>query len=90
LNVSREASPAIIFYGTSDPLMEQGLRYIEQAKELGVEAQLYAAEGVEHGFFNKDPWRSATLRLADEFLAKHGYTKAPPTVAAVRPEPLPI
>ncbi len=81
LHLGRDARPAILFYGTEDPLAEQGSRYLERAMELEIEAHLHLAEGVGHGFFNKDPWRGATLRLADEFLARHGFTSGPPTVS---------
>jgi hypothetical protein len=42
---------------------------------LGHKAELFTAEGVGHGFFNRSPWRERTLRRADEFLAELKYLK---------------
>ncbi len=32
------------------------------------------------GLFKRSPWREATLRQADVFLAAHGYLKGEPTL----------
>jgi acetyl esterase/lipase len=75
--------PAIVFFGTEDPFIETAEPYLAQAAKMGREAHLYLAGGKGHGFFNSEPWLSVTLRLADEFLARHGYLQGPPT----RPAP---
>jgi hypothetical protein len=33
-----------------------------------------------HSFFNNQPWRMATVRKADLFLASLGNLKGPPTI----------
>jgi acetyl esterase/lipase len=78
------ACPSILFYGDADPLAEQGRRYVARARELRVEANLHLASGVGHGFFNKEPWRGATLGLVDAFLARHGCTSGPSTLPLSR------
>ncbi len=81
LNLAEKTPPTILFYGTKDPLLAQGKAYLNQARQLGFEASLYTADGVDHGFFNNEPWLSKTLYLADVFLSKHGYTQGQPTIA---------
>ena len=51
-----------------------------RSKELGHKAELFQADGVGHGFFNKSPWREKTLLRADEFLASLGYLTGKPTI----------
>ena len=73
---TKETPPALVLFGSQDPLLAQeGRRNLEESKIVGHHLELYAAEGAGHGFFNNPPWREAALRLADEFLAKYGYTK---------------
>ena len=79
-HLTKDAPPAVIFFGTSDALLETGQEYLKKAKELGLVAELYTAEGQAHGFFNKTPWTERTLFHLDEFLAKQGWTKGPPTI----------
>jgi acetyl esterase/lipase len=79
-NLTRDVPPAIIFFGTQDKLLAHGEEYVKKAKQLGLRAELYTAEGMGHGFFNKSPWTEATLAQADRFLARHGYTRGEPTI----------
>jgi acetyl esterase/lipase len=79
--LKKDAPPAVMFYGTEDvKYFPQGQEYAAKAKELGVRAELYAAPGQKHGFFNKSPWTEATVRKADEFLASLGYLNGKPTL----------
>ncbi len=80
LNLAEKTPPTILFHGTKDPLLDQGKTYLKRAGQLGFEAKLYTADGVDHGFFNNEPWLSKTLYLTDEFLSKHGYTQGQPTI----------
>ncbi len=80
LSLTEGTPPTILFYGTKDVLFDQGRFYLYRARQLGFQADLYSADGVDHGFFNDEPWRSNTLFLADEFLSKHGYTQGQPTI----------
>jgi len=70
--------PAILFFGTSDPLIEQGREFIAKAKEVGVRAELKSAPDQKHGYFNRSPWQERTLYEVDEFLASLGYLAGPP------------
>lgn len=76
--------PTILFYGTSDVLIEQGREFTVRAKELGVRAELKQAPEQKHGYFNRSPWMERTLFETDEFLASLGYLSGPPTLT--RPE----
>jgi acetyl esterase/lipase len=76
------APPAIIFFGTDDPMLVGAERYVAKARPLGVRVELWTASGQPHGFFNRSPWIEATARQADLFLASLGYLDGPPTVDA--------
>ncbi len=80
LGLTKSAPPAIIFYGTEDKYLPQGEQYAANAKELGVRADVYVAEGMSHGFFNRSPWTEVTAQRADEFLASLGYLRGLPTI----------
>lgn len=80
LYVKKDTPPMILFYGTSDRFAAQGRAMLARSKEVGNRAELYVAEGLPHGFFNKPPWTEITARQADEFLASLGYLKGEPTI----------
>ncbi|MGQ9575436.1 MAG: alpha/beta hydrolase fold domain-containing protein [Thermoguttaceae bacterium] len=79
-HLNKDIPPAILLFGTEDRLLATGEEYIAKAKTLGLAAELYTAEGLAHGFFNRPPWTERTLYLADQFLAKYGYTQGPPRI----------
>jgi acetyl esterase/lipase len=80
LYIKKDTPPAIFFYGTTDRFFAQGQAFLAKSKEIGNRAELYSAEGMPHGFFNKSPWTEVTLRKADEFLTSLGYLKGEPTL----------
>jgi acetyl esterase/lipase len=80
LYLKKDSPPTILFYGTSDQFAAQGRAMLAKAKELGARVELYTAEGMPHGFFNRPPWTEITVRQADEFLAGLGYLKGEPTM----------
>ncbi|MGE3804199.1 MAG: alpha/beta hydrolase [Gemmataceae bacterium] len=80
LHLSKETPPALLFFGKQDGLLKQGEEYVARSKELGHRAELFLADGVGHGFFNRSPWKERTLRRADEFLESIGYLKGKPIV----------
>ncbi|NEQ05157.1 MAG: alpha/beta hydrolase [Moorea sp. SIO4E2] len=80
LNLHANIPPTVLFYGTEDPDLDQGISYFKQARSLGVEATLYTADGVGHGFIKQEPWLNATLYLSDQFLRKHGYLEGDPAL----------
>jgi acetyl esterase/lipase len=79
-HLTKDVPPAIIFFGTADRLLVGGEEYLRKAQELGLMAELYTAEGLGHGFFNRSPWMERTLYQVDEFLGRHGYTQGQPTI----------
>jgi acetyl esterase/lipase len=81
-HLTRDAPPAILFFGTDDRLLATGEEYLQLAQKQGLTAELWTAEGVGHGFFNRSPWTERTLHLADEFLARHGWLQGKPTIKA--------
>ncbi len=80
LFLKKGAPPCVIFFGTSDAMLDTGKEYVAKCKELGVKAELYTAAEQPHGFFNREPWLGVTTRKADEFLAGLGYLKGEPTL----------
>ncbi len=79
-HLSKDVPPTILFFGTEDRFTDGGKEFIQKAKDLGLQAQLYLAPGQPHGFFNRSPWQERTTFLMDEFLAAHGYLKGKPTL----------
>jgi acetyl esterase/lipase len=80
LHLTKETPPALLLYGKQDKLLKQGQEYVEKSKEAGHRADIYVADGVGHGFFNRSPWKEKTLARVDEFLESLGYLKGKPTI----------
>jgi acetyl esterase len=82
--VTRGGPPAILFFGTEDPLQEKARDFAKQLIVAGTRAEFYTAAGQQHGFFNRfpdSPWHALVLRQADLFLASLGYLHGNPTAA---------
>ena len=86
--ITKKVPPAIIFFGTDDGLGAGGQAYLDKSAEAGNRAELYLAQGMKHGFFNKSPWMESTLRQADVFLASLGYVQGNPTIEINAKAPL--
>jgi acetyl esterase/lipase len=96
--VTKGGPPAILFYGTEDPLLNGGRDFARQLIAAGNRVEFYTASGQQHGFFNRfpdSPWHALVLRQADLFLGSLGILKDNPTVgipadttAALHKEPL--
>lgn len=82
LNTPRKDEPPVImFYGTEDrPFLDRAGEFNERALAQGSRCELWTADRMEHSFFNRQPWRDATVRKADEFLVSLGYLKGAPTI----------
>jgi acetyl esterase/lipase len=80
LHLTKNAPPALLFYGKEDGLLKQGEEFMAKSKEVGHKADIFLAAGVGHGFFNRSPWKEKTLLQADEFLESIGYLKGKPTI----------
>ncbi len=79
-NLTKDVPGAILFYGTEEWLVADGVDFIEKSKKLGNIAELYTAEGQPHGFSTRSPWLERTIYLMDRFLARYGYTRGEPTI----------
>jgi acetyl esterase len=81
--VTKGGPPAILVYGTEDPLQDAGRDFARQLIAAGTRAEFYTAAGQQHGFFNRfpdSPWHAVVLRQADLFLASLGYLEGNPTI----------
>ena len=76
--------PSIAFFGSEDNWMKKGWDpAYDKMKSLGVKsADFRIAEGMGHGFFNRQPWADVTLIAADKFLKELGFIEGEPTLAA--------
>ena len=55
----------------------------DKMKSLGVKSSHFRiAEGMGHGFFNRQPWADVTLIAADKFLKELGFIEGEPTLVA--------
>ena len=72
-HLAKDSPPTLILYGTDDRLLAQGKEFMKQSKELGHRSEMLLAEGVGHGFFNRQPWLDRTTKRMDEFLVSLGY-----------------
>lgn len=80
LHLSEKTPPALILFGTADALIVQGEEYVQRANEVGARAEMFEAEDMPHGFFNRSPWLERTTYHVDEFLESLGYLEGPPTI----------
>jgi len=80
LHLTKDTPPTLLFYGNKDGLLKQGEELLAKSKEVGHKADIFLADGVGHGFFNKSPWKEKTLLRADEFLESLAYLKGKPTI----------
>ena len=76
--------PAIVFFGSEDNWMKKGwVPATAKMKSLGIKStDLRIAEGMGHGFFNRQPWEDITLVAADKFLKELGFIQGKPALAA--------
>ena len=77
LHLTKDSPPTLIFFGTGDRLAVMGDEFVKKSKELGHRAELFAADGQPHGFFNRPPWLEKTTQRMDTFLVSLSYL--PPT-----------
>jgi acetyl esterase/lipase len=80
-HMKADLPPAIVFFGDKDNWKEGWDIAHPKWKELGAKTiDLRIAKGQNHGFFNREPWRTVTLIEADKFLVKHGLLTGEPTL----------
>src|SRR5260370_38377576 len=91
--VTKGGPPAILFFGTEDPLQEKARDFARQLIAAGTRAEFYTAAAQRHGFFNRSdssPWHTLVLRQIDLFLASLGYLRGDPTVGIPADTTLPL
>lgn len=86
--VTKNTPPAIFFFGTDDKLKVGADEYVKKALAMGLRAEMWTAEGMPHGFFNKEPWIQVTTRKMDEFLKSLGYLKGEPMLTLPNNAPM--
>lgn len=74
-------APAIVFFGDRDTWKPGWDAVLARWKEQnGTKPVEMIAKGQAHGFFNRDPWRTASLVEVDRFLSGLGFLKGDPTL----------
>ena len=88
-NISPDDPPAIVFLGAKDALISGPVleRFKANMTKAGVRCETRVYDGQPHGFFNKDPYKTATLIEADRFLASLGWLKGEPTLTMPKIDP---
>ena len=79
--LTKEMAPAIVMYGTNDPWLKRAKPVYAKLDRLGdTTTELWYAQGEKHAFFNKEPWKTATLMAADQFLVQQGVLQGEATL----------
>ena len=81
-NVTSNAPPTVVFLGGQDTLISTNVleRFKANMTKAGVRCDPHVYAGQPHGFFNKEPYKTATLIEVDKFLASLGWLKGEPTL----------
>jgi acetyl esterase/lipase len=81
-NIMSDTPPAIVFLGGNDSLIPVSVleRFKTNMTKANVRCETHVYAGQPHGFFNKDPYKTATIIEADKFLASLGWLKGEPTL----------
>lgn len=80
MHVAKDTPPTLLLFGSKDRLLQQGTDFVAAAGKAGSKAELFTAPDVDHGFFNRSPWKEKTLLRADEFLQALSYLKGKATI----------
>lgn len=88
-NITADDPPAIVFLGGKDALISVAVleRFKSNMTQAGVRCVTHVYEEQPHGFFNKDPCKTATLIEADKFLTSLGWLKGEPTLTMPKIDP---
>ncbi len=78
--VTKQAPPALFFFGSADKLKLGADEYMRMARDLGLRAEMWTAKDQPHGFFNREPWLQQTTRQMDLFLISLGYLRGQPSL----------
>jgi pectinesterase len=68
-HAGKRSAPHLFLHGTADALVpyQQSVDMQKKLAEAGVRAELYPAEGAQHGFFNRPPYFQPTLERMEQF-----------------------
>lgn len=71
--VSKSAPPFLFLHGTADTTVpySQSARMQAKLKEAGVHAEIFAAEGATHGFYNGPRWFEPALERVEAFFVHY-------------------
>src|SRR6185436_11301718 len=71
-NVTKSWPPTVMFSGTADIELVNGISLHDKAKAAGVNFELYLAEGHGHGVARTEPRDFAWLNYATDFFTRTG------------------
>jgi acetyl esterase/lipase len=76
-HVKKGAPPAIIFHGKADTTVPYATAeaFTAEMKKAGNSCELVGFNGAPHGFFNREPFCTQTLKAADTFLVSLGWLR---------------
>jgi acetyl esterase/lipase len=74
-HVSNNSPSTIIFHGTNDKTVpyDSAILFASQLRKKGVYVDFKTYEGAGHGFFNREPYFSQTVKELDAFLLNLGW-----------------
>ncbi len=70
--VGAQSAPFLFLHGDHDATTpyQQSVDMMNALEAVGVYAELFTAQGAEHGFFNNPPWYQPTLEAMEEFFTR--------------------
>lgn len=83
-NIKETTPPTIVFFGSADQHMKNGIpqEYQKKMLALGIPSELFIYDGLGHGFYNftrkEDGFKNTTLE-ADRFLVELGFLSGKPS-----------
>lgn len=80
-HINDKTPDTLIIFGEHDPLLEQTYDFIPAAEKFGAETRLLVAKDNGHGFCNKEPWKSSSIRAMDQYLIEKGYLPGEPLIS---------
>ena len=89
-HINKQTPDTLMIFGENDPLLQQANDFTTTTKKFGAKTQLLVAPNNGHGFFNKEPWKSSSIRAMDQYLVEKGYLSGEPliTITMVKEAPL--
>ncbi|HEY2572695.1 MAG TPA: alpha/beta hydrolase [Verrucomicrobiaceae bacterium] len=81
--VTQSWPPTVMFSGTADIELENGILLHNKARDAGVKFELYLAEGHGHGVARTEPRDFAWLNYASDFFTRLGLIEKPPALVSL-------